>query len=107
MLNSDRIMRSSDTGSRWHAGFLRDSGLADAAKRQWDRPTLAIVDYAATAVQPLKVWLGHLADQLPAQPLRILLLEREANPESGWLRLLLDATSTGYRIAALLDPPSP
>ena len=93
--------------SDWAAGFLRESGLVDLPQRRWERPTLAIVDYAATAAGTLKTWLGHLADRQPAHPLRVLLLEREANPESGWLRLLLDHTSTGHRIASLLDPPAP
>jgi tetratricopeptide (TPR) repeat protein len=92
-------------GSRWRSGFLRE--FTNVNQRHWDQPTLAIVDYAATVAQSLKAWLAHLADQTPAQPLRVLLLEREANPESGWLRLLLDHTSTGHRIASLLDPPTP
>lgn len=37
--------------SGWDAGFLRESGLADASKRRWDRPTLAIIDYAASAAK--------------------------------------------------------
>ena len=93
--------------SRWRAGFLREPELANLNQRSWNGPTLAIVDYAASAAQPLKKWLAHLADQSPAHPLRVLLLEREANPESGWLRELLDHTSSGHRIAALMDPPAP
>jgi tetratricopeptide (TPR) repeat protein len=94
-------------GSDWDAGFLRGSGLIDPWQRLWAQPTVAIVDYAASAADTLKTWLAHLADLQPAHPLRVLLLEREANPDSGWLRLLLDRTSTGHRIASLLDPPTP
>jgi tetratricopeptide (TPR) repeat protein len=94
-------------GSGWHAGFLRDSDLANLNQRRWDRPTLAIVDYAASAAQSLKSWLRHVAGQPSAQPLRVLLLEREADPQSGWLRLLLDNMSTGHLIASRLDPPEP
>ncbi|MDQ6706577.1 MAG: ATP-binding protein [Acidobacteriota bacterium] len=94
-------------GADWHAGFLREANLSGLTQRDWDRPTLAVVDYAAAAAQPLKLWLAHLADQSPTQLLRVLLLEREADPESGWLRYLLDRTSTGDRIASLLDPTSP
>jgi len=94
-------------GSSWDAGFLRGPGLADLWTRRWGQPTVAIVDYAATAAESLKTWLGQLADQQPAHPLRVLLLERDANPESGWLRRLLDHTSAGHRIASLLDPPLP
>jgi hypothetical protein len=43
--------------------------------------------------------------QTSAQSLRVLLLEREASPDSGWLRLLFDHTDTGHRIASLLHPP--
>jgi hypothetical protein len=93
--------------SRWHPGFLRDFDLAELNQRRWDRPTLAIVDYAAAAAQPLKTWLAHLADQAPGHPLRVLLLEREADPESGWLRHIFDSTSTGHRIRSLFDPPAP
>ncbi len=95
------------SGSNIHAGFLREADLANFNQRHWDRPTLAIVDYAASVAQPLKTWLAHLADQVPAQPLRVLLLEREASLEYGWLRFLLDRTSTGRRIASLFDPPAP
>jgi hypothetical protein len=95
------------SGSRWRAGFLREAHLANLSQRHWDQPTLAIVDYAASAAQPLKSWLAHLADQASEQPLRVLLLEREANPESGWLGRVLDHTSTGRRIASLFDPPEP
>ena len=95
--------------AQWHAGFLSefDVGLNQCS---WDRPTLAIVDYAASAVEPLKCWLAHVVDQTDyckAPPLRVLMLEREADPSSGWLRLILDQTSTGRRIASRLDPPEP
>jgi len=94
-------------GSGWAAGFLRESEIAGAKERYWDRPTLAVVDYADSSVSAVKTWLEYLAERSFAQPLRILLLAREASPETGWLRLLLDRTSTGDRIAALLDPSSP
>ena len=94
-------------GSPWRAGFLREPELARLTERVWAEPTLAIVDYAAAAARPLKKWLDHLSGQSSSHPLRVLLLEREASAESGWLRELLDRTSTGHRIASLMDPPAP
>jgi hypothetical protein len=85
---------------QWHAGFLRESGFTNINRLRWDQPTLAIVDYAATAVEPLKAWLSDLDQVKGRPPLRVLLLERDANPESGWLRDLADYTSAGRRIQA-------
>jgi len=93
--------------SNWHAGFLRESDLNNLEQRRWYRPTLAIIDYPASVAQQLKSWMAHLTDQTPNHRLRILLLEREASINTGWLGLLLDHTSTGHRIASLLDPPTP
>jgi len=92
-------------GSDWHAGFLRDPELAKAPDRDWRQPTLAVVDYAAASAQLLKTWLGYLAD--PPHRLRVLLLEREADPKSGWLNFLLDRMHTGTLIASRLEPPLP
>ncbi|HWM92125.1 MAG TPA: tetratricopeptide repeat protein [Thermoanaerobaculia bacterium] len=49
------------------------------------RPTLAVVDYAAARLPWLRDWLDDLASSPPAGgKLRILLLERYADPKGGW-----------------------
>lgn len=58
----------------------------------WNAPTLVVVDYAAGQVAPLRRWLVELADHRrrlapvspEAPPLRIVLLERQYNPQVGW-----------------------
>ena len=81
---------------KWLAGFVNRDHLtrlvADAgACWGWGQPTLAVVDYAAEHAEMLHRWFGQLADFVPASglPLRILLLERQAESESGWLQTAL------------------
>ncbi|MEZ5356570.1 MAG: hypothetical protein R2762_28375 [Bryobacteraceae bacterium] len=94
--------------TQWYAGLLRDlDAVSHLDQRYWDRPTLAIIDYAATVAAPLKSWLGRIADASGLPPIRILLLEREAAHGSGWLSRLADQSYEGGRIAALMDPPDP
>ncbi len=80
----------------WDAGFVNGKQLANlasdaGARWGWHRPTLAVVDYAAERADALRCWLGQLADFAPtdAPPLRILLLERQAEVKSGWLQTAL------------------
>ena len=106
----------------WEVGFLTademsrfrsQHGLADWS---WDRPTLMVVDYAAGAARELRGWLDELADHPTANasgskdkrpPLRILLLERDASTEAGWLANLMPKTHSDAGIANLLDPAAP
>jgi TIR domain/Tetratricopeptide repeat len=91
----------------WAAGFLKEipEPLGDWG---WSGPTLVVVDYVASRAGPLRTWLAEVADRPRdrAQPLRILLLERHAEPGSGWWR---DAFGSGggeaRAIQELLDPP--
>ena len=75
----------------WHSGFLTAEELVrfrsgqSLAAWNWNRPTLAVVDYAASCAGELHCWLKELASHPivddPAecqQPLRLLLLERYA-----------------------------
>jgi len=80
-------------GASWQAGFVRDretrrflsqTNLSDWG---WQAPTLAVFDYAMTLTDVLPAWMAELADvQDSPRPLRILLLERHADPEAGWLK---------------------
>jgi tetratricopeptide (TPR) repeat protein len=76
----------------WEAGFLTGEELVrfraaqNASVWGWRRPTLVVVDYVASRIQPLREWLIELADHrgLEGKPLRVLLLERHADPGGGW-----------------------
>ncbi len=99
----------------WDAGFLAESELVrfrtaqNASTWGWRRPTLVVVDYAASRVKPLREWLVELADHpgRAGKPLRLLLLERQADPSGGWWR---EAFGVGggdaEAVEGLLDPAS-
>ena len=104
----------------WLTGFATSDALRrfnaqpDRTEWGWSRPTLVVIDYAASHTELLKDWLDALADRLgqePAleHPLRILLLERHATHESGWMAELCASggwASIGGR-HQLFDPPEP
>ena len=102
---------------QWWAGFLTSEELSRFVAAQnlsawtWGRPTLAVMDYAATAGQALERCLRELAEKAahpPDAPLRLLLLEREASAEEGWFRALLDRSfTTGDRVRAFFDSAEP
>lgn len=92
----------------WFAGFAggremeRFAGQQNLAEWGWAKPTLVVVDYAASVTGPLRVWLRDLAQRpagVSALSLRLLLLEREASVNEGWLRLLCDG---GYSEAGVV-----
>jgi hypothetical protein len=66
----------------WDAGFVTDRELVRFLQQQnlstwgWQRPTLMVVDAAATRARLLHDWLVELADHAgePQRPLRLLLL---------------------------------
>ncbi|WP_114913236.1 tetratricopeptide repeat protein [Acidibrevibacterium fodinaquatile] len=77
----------------WIAGFAPSDELARFHQEQnlvhWQLPqhALIVVDYAATSLAVLKAWFSLLAPvrhHPVGHKLRILLLERQADPESGW-----------------------
>jgi hypothetical protein len=100
----------------WHAGFVTRNEMTRFASQQnlatwgWPRPTLIVVDYAASRARQLGDWLTELASHPggAAHPLRVLLLERHADPDTGWWQ---EAFGIGghhaYAIRGLLDPPQP
>ncbi|QAZ66795.1 tetratricopeptide repeat protein [Solidesulfovibrio carbinolicus] len=85
-------------GPDWQAGFVtnaearRTLGRGNLGAWQWRKPTLIVFDYALSLVDALRVWLEELCAATPrAHPLRILLLERQADAQSGWLERLLQS----------------
>jgi len=103
-------------GEGWHAGFVGagdfENFRAPGAERwRWAQPTLVILDYAANRVATLKDWLRELADtKLAERPkLRLLLLERQAQREFGWLAELIGRGEDDESLAKIgwLDPPAP
>jgi tetratricopeptide (TPR) repeat protein len=105
------------TEQGWLAGFATATELDRFRKQQniaewaWDKPVLMVVDYAASRVNQLRDWLGELVDSPIATgpPLRLLLLERQAHREIGWLAVILGhgQDDRSRAIQSLLDPPEP
>lgn len=97
----------------WFAGFVTDRELQRFLAQQnlstwgWNRPTLIVLDYAASRARLLHEWLVELADNAgdSGHPLRLLLLERHADPSMGWW---LEAFGRGGgdadAVRLLLDP---
>jgi tetratricopeptide (TPR) repeat protein len=105
------------TALKWFAGFATDKeldrfrGQQNVARWGWDKPTLVVIDYAASRVDQLRDWFGELVDtQAADRPgLRILLLERQAQCEIGWLQVVIGhgQDDASHAVRALLDPPEP
>jgi tetratricopeptide (TPR) repeat protein len=101
---------------KWFAGFVRGREMRRFAAQQslsewsWARPTLVVVDYAASLIEPLREWLRDLAQNSArndGKPLRLLLLEREANAGEGWLQFLCSGGFAEANVQDLFDPPEP
>src|SRR5581483_9013630 len=107
---------NSEKSGQWWAGFVSGREMRRFAAQQslsdwgWARPTLVVVDYAASLIEPLREWLRDLA-QNPARngdvPLRLLLLEREAAAGEGWLQVLCSGGQAEANLPDLFDPPEP
>ena len=103
-------------GEGWAAGFVQSSELTRFYAKQnladwgWGRPTLIVLDYVATHAELLNGWLTELSDSQghPDRPLRLLLLERHADPASGWWQTVFGRGGFGARaLQKLLDPAKP
>ena len=104
----------------WRAGFLSRDELHRFRQQQnltdwgWDTPVLAVVDYASASVRELHAWLKELADN-PIwddeagcdRPLRLLLLERHAERETGWWTEVLGTGSAAVAIEQMVDLSGP
>jgi tetratricopeptide (TPR) repeat protein len=105
----------------WRTGFvtereMRRFGAANLSTWGWNAPTLVVVDYAAAVGVELRAWLAEVAEHPAAhdprtgasRPLRLLLLERQAEPGGGWwAEAFGQASSEAAAIGRLLDPPEP
>ena len=105
----------------WRSGFLtradlkRFIGQHNLADWGWNAPVLAVVDYASASTRVLHEWLKELsrnrlleddeAEGLP--PLRLLLLERQANSETGWWSEVLGVGSEKGALEQIVDRESP
>ena len=72
----------------------------------WPEPTLIVLDYAAAKSRLLREWLIELSRHhtAPSHPLRILLLERHANPATGWWSELMKPGSASEQgLGSLFD----
>jgi hypothetical protein len=100
----------------WDAGFV-ESGEFERFRNQqnpkswgWRRPTLVVIDYAAVQAKALGGWLQELASNPgdAEKPLRILLLERHADVDSGWWQTVFGRGGWGAKgVEKLLDPADP
>jgi tetratricopeptide (TPR) repeat protein len=110
------VRKASQDG--WLAGFVEQRELdrfraqQNVAEWAWDKPTLIVVDYAASRADQLRDWIGELVDasiESARPPLRMLLLERQAQRAIGWLASVFGHGQDDRSRAAIsfLDPPEP
>lgn len=101
----------------WTAAFVSSDELKRFHLTQnltnWCLPAdvLLVIDYAATSLDIIKPWFADLASSRHTASdgkLRILLLERQADPQSGWWESLTRRDSRDHACAAdLLDNELP
>ena len=100
----------------WQAGFVTLEELTRFAKQgdldlwDWNAPTLVVVDYAAGQATALSGWLSNLASrglEPGSTRLRILLLERQADPTGWWQTVFGRGGGDARAVQALLDPSKP
>jgi tetratricopeptide (TPR) repeat protein len=107
---------NAENAGTWWAGFVSGREMRRFAAQQnlagwsWNHPTLIVVDYAASLIEPLRDWLRDLAQgagRADGQPLRLLLLEREAAAGEGWLQSLCLGGHSEAGVPELFDPLEP
>jgi len=98
--------------SAWQGGVIDHDELREIQGQlnfcdiSWHCPTLMVLDYAASRVDALKTLIRKLCRAQLAgdsHPIRVLLLERFADPASGWLSEVIDQSFT-WDTAALFEP---
>jgi hypothetical protein len=110
----DRL--NEEMSGKWWAGFAgsgelkRFANLQNLADWGWARPTMIVVDYAASVVESLRLWLRELATnstRADGRPLRVLMIEREASAGEGWLQSVCIGGDSEKRVLELFDPLEP
>ena len=105
----------------WYAGFLTRAELKrfrekrDLAGWGWNAPILAVVDYASASACDLHAWLKELVDNpvwhsteaRKGNPLRLLLLERQAERGVGWWAEVFGLGDDAAVLEKLADPAEP
>jgi tetratricopeptide (TPR) repeat protein len=98
----------------WQGGILTGQEAERFSKQEnlsewgWQKPTFIVADYAALMSGVLAKWFSELVDNpSPPHKLRILLLERHADPKFGWYHDLADGTWHGRAVRELLSPEEP
>lgn len=98
----------------WDCGFLtrqeieRFSALQNLSRWRPRKHVLAVVDYAAGTADRLRVWLEQLAGvEFGEQKLRLLLLERQASLDVGWLSSMIPRGHSAASVRSLFDPLEP
>ncbi len=108
------------TTKGWGAGFATSSELdrfrtkQNAASWGWKTPVLVVVDYVSSQAALLHEWLVELADNAALsdpeagkkRPLRLLLLERQADPQGGWWQEVFGRGGGDARAVQRLPDPS-
>ena len=95
-------LRVSDAAGNGAVLRLAES-LAVAAQ-----PVLAVVDYASSAADRLRDWLEQFAAaEQGGEKRRLLLLEREASRDEGWLAAAVPRGHSAAAVRALFDLPEP
>jgi tetratricopeptide (TPR) repeat protein len=101
---------------QWWAGFVTGGELDRFAAQQnlgdwgWPRHTLVVVDYAGSLNFLLRKWLCELASNAAGangKRLRLLLLEREAAVDKGWLQSLCSGGYSEAKVKDLFEPIEP
>ena len=105
----------------WHAGFLTRAELKRFREQHnlagwgWNAPILAVVDYASASARDLHAWLKELEDNAVWEdaeardryPLRLLLLERQAERGSSWWAEVFGLGDDAVVLEKLADPAEP
>ncbi|WP_027185660.1 tetratricopeptide repeat protein [Desulfovibrio inopinatus] len=100
------LCRTLSKTCEYEAGFVRDREARrflserNLSEWGWQKPTLAVFDYAMTLIDVLPGWMEELNDIYNSPyPLRILLLERQAEKDTGWLKQIFpDGFNTTDRL---------
>jgi tetratricopeptide (TPR) repeat protein len=97
----------------WFAGFVSHAELVRFAAQEnlsawgWARPTLVVVDYAASKATIMKAWVEGLANAHADKKLRLLLLERHAGAEGWWPELMKPSTPGAAQGMKAMYAPQP